>query len=179
MEGGVEGVEVVEDTAKTKDDDTCSRGESGSQDVTDHRQSVKEGGVKNDWDGASGDVKGGTKTGRDVSDELIQLKLELNHQVQRLYEICTRKIACGGREEEERERRRSAEQVAVMARKLYGLQHQVGVAMGVAAHKAVVSNHLSRNIFLFTVYLAGLEVFNYCTTLAQGLMNILCKWLLT
>jgi len=169
------GVEVVEDTAKTKDDDTCagSRGESG--DVTDHRQSVKAGGVKNDCDGVGEDVKGGTKTGRDVREELIQLKLELSHQVQRLCEICTRKIACGGREEEERERRRSAEQVAMMARKLYGLQHQVGVA----AQKAVVSNHLSRNIFLFTVCLAGLEVFKNSTTLTQGVMNILCKWLLT
>ena len=137
--GGVEvgGVRVVEDTAKTKGGNTCSRGGSGA--VTDHRRSVKEGGVKGDGDGVSEGEEGGTKAARDVSGELIQLKLELNHQVQRLRELCTREVVCGDRgEEEERERRRLAEQIAMMARRLYDLQHQVGVSMGVAAHKALV-----------------------------------------
>lgn len=155
-EGG--GMEMEEDIAKTKRDDTCSRGGGGG--VTDLRHLVKGSGVKDDGDGdgVSEDVKGGAKTSRQVSDELVQLKLELNHQVQRLRELCARKTVCGGiGEEEEREKRRSAEQVAMMARKLYDLRHQVGVSKGVAAHTrqwdTLVSDHCLERLLLLSTWL--------------------------
>ena len=63
-----------------------------------------------------------------VSSELVRLKTALGEQVQRLRDLCASEGGRVGWEkgEMERERKRAAEQVAAMARKLYDLQRQVG-----------------------------------------------------
>ena len=64
-------------------------------------------------------------------DELTALKLELREQVKRLRELCTqqseleREVLGEGEEEEGEERKKSAEHVALMVRKLYDLKRQV------------------------------------------------------
>ena len=68
--------------------------------------------------------------GEGVSSELARLKTALGEQVQRLRDLCASEGGRVGWEkgEMERERKRAAEQVAAMTRKLYDLQRQVGRA---------------------------------------------------
>ena len=64
-------------------------------------------------------------------DELTSLKLELREQVNRLRELCMqqseleRGVLPKGEEEEDKERKKSAEHVALMVRKIYDLKRQV------------------------------------------------------
>ena len=72
---------------------------------------------------------GGEADGKETSDH-VQLKVALAKQVQRLQELCAREQEGeGGEEEEEREREKAAEQVSLMARKLYDLHRQVGLQL--------------------------------------------------
>lgn len=74
-----------------------------------------------------GEGRGERGTGSGEISDLVELKMALAKQVQRLQGLC----ACehnkkeGEEEEEERERDKVAEQVSLMARKLYDLQRQV------------------------------------------------------
>ena len=70
-------------------------------------------------------VRNGRVEREGESSELVCLKKALSREVQRLQELCAREGTGEDEEEEERERQRTAEQVSVMARKLYDLQRQV------------------------------------------------------
>ena len=78
----------------------------------------------------AGEEEGGREAdGKETSDH-VQLKVALAKQVQRLQELCAREQEGeGGEEEEEREREKAAEQVSLMARKLYDLHRQVGLQL--------------------------------------------------
>ena len=68
---------------------------------------------------------GGDRTEIQESSDLVQLKVALSKQVQRLQELCAHQHEREGGEEEEEEEREAAEGVSLMARKLYDLQRQV------------------------------------------------------
>ena len=78
---------------------------------------------------AGGSGKGDREEYRESSD-LVCLQMALAKQVQRLQELCAREYEREGGEEEEREKERTAQQVSVVARKLYDLQRQVRASSG-------------------------------------------------
>ena len=81
----------------------------------------------------AGEGEGGGGADRKETSDLVQLKMALAKQVLRLQELCAREQEGEGgeeEEEEEREREKAAEQVSLMARKLYDLHRQVVPIVG-------------------------------------------------
>ena len=128
-----------------------------------------------------GEGRGERGTGSGEISDLVELKMALAKQVQRLQGLC----ACehnkkgGEEEEEEREREKAAEQVSLMARKLYDLQRQVTclvlIVLGFSnktmttCHRTVV---LNVNWCLFGVFAATSPILECHLVICYILMSI-------